>query len=188
VTGWSSEEALGKPIASIFNIVNYVTRKPVENPILSCIATGAAGKLAPDTLLLSRDGARFGIDDSAAPIRGEQGELLGAVLVFHDVTEQRLLFYETTRMAKVELKLKDDFLSRVSHELRSPLTSIYSFTSIIADDLAGNTTSQQQEYLQIVLHCLSIAKHRRAKHRRSSPQQTSPKLRSCHHSPIAQSS
>ncbi|WP_263375586.1 PAS domain-containing protein [Granulicella aggregans] len=151
MTGWSSEEALGKPIASIFNIVNYVTRRPVENPILTCIATGAAGKLAPDTLLLSRDGARFGIDDSAAPIRGEQGELLGAVLVFHDVTEQRRLFYETTRMAKVELKLKDDFLSRVSHELRSPLTSIYSFTSIIADDLAGNTTSQQQEYLQIVL-------------------------------------
>ena len=151
MTGWTSEEALGRPIASVFNIVNYVTRRPVENPILTCIATGTAGKLAPDTILLSRDGARFGIDDSAAPIRGEQGELLGAVLVFHDVTEQRRLFYETTRMAKVELKLKDDFLSRVSHELRSPLTSIYSFTSIIADDLAGNTTSQQQEYLQIVL-------------------------------------
>ncbi|MBB5059978.1 PAS domain S-box-containing protein [Granulicella aggregans] len=151
MTGWTSEEALARPIASIFNIVNYVTRRPVENPIMTCIATGVAGKLAPDTILLSRDGARFGIDDSAAPIRGEQGELLGAVLVFHDVTEQRRLFYETTRMAKVELKLKDDFLSRVSHELRSPLTSIYSFTSIIADDLAGNTTSQQQEYLQIVL-------------------------------------
>jgi PAS domain S-box-containing protein len=151
MTGWSNAEALGRPIASIFNIVNYVTRRPVENPILTCIATGGTGKLAPDTLLLSRDGARFGIDDSAAPIRGEEGELLGAVLVFHDVTEQRRLFYETTRMAKVELKLKDDFLSRVSHELRSPLTSIYSFTSIIADDLAGNTTSQQQEYLQIVL-------------------------------------
>jgi len=151
MTGWTNQEALGRPIAEIFNIVNYVTRLPVENPILTCIATGEAGKLAPDTILLSRNGARFGIDDSAAPIRGEKGELLGAVLVFHDVTEQRRLFYETTRMAKVELKLKDDFLSRVSHELRSPLTSIYSFTSIIADDLAGNTTSQQQEYLQIVL-------------------------------------
>ena len=151
MTGWTAKEALGCPIASIFNIVNYVTRRPVENPILTCITTGSAGKLAPDTLLLSRDGARFGIDDSAAPIRDENGQLLGAVLVFHDVTEQRRLFYETTRMAKVELKLKDDFLSRVSHELRSPLTSIYSFTSIIADGLAGNTSSQQEEYLQIVL-------------------------------------
>jgi PAS domain S-box-containing protein len=151
MTGWSNKEAIGRPISSIFNIVNYVTRRPVENPIHTCISTGAAGKLAPDTILLSRDGARFGIDDSAAPIRGEEGELLGAVLVFHDVTEQRRLFYETTRMAKVELKLKDDFLSRVSHELRSPLTSIYSFTSIIADGLAGNTSSQQEEYLQIVL-------------------------------------
>lgn len=151
MTGWSNEEALGRPVTEIFNIVNYITREPVENPILTCIATGDGGKLAADTILLSRHGARFGIDDSAAPIYSEQGQLLGAVLVFHDVTEQRRLFYETTRMAKVEIKLKDDFLSRVSHELRSPLTSIYSFTSIIADDLAGNTTSQQQEYLQIVL-------------------------------------
>lgn len=151
MTGWSNAEAVGRPLTEVFCILNYVTRLPVENPVMTCLAKGEPGKLAPDTILISRDGSRFGIDDSAAPIRGERGELLGAVLVFHDVTEQRRLFYETTRVAKVELKLKDDFLSRVSHELRSPLTSIYSFSSIIADGLAGETTPEQQEYLGIVL-------------------------------------
>jgi PAS domain S-box-containing protein len=151
MTGWPLAEAIGKPLTEIFNILNYETRLPVANPVVACLATGEAGKLAPDTILISREGTRYGIDDSAAPIRGVEGEILGAVLVFHDVTEQRRLFFETTRVAKVELKLKDDFLSRVSHELRSPLTSIYSFSSIIADELAGETTPEQQEYLEIIL-------------------------------------
>jgi len=115
MTGWSNEEALVKPIASIFNIVNYVTRKPVENPILSCIATGAVASLPP-TPSCFRATAPASASTTPPPLSAvKQGELLGAVLVFHDVTEQRRLFYETTRMAKVELKLKDDFLSRVSH-------------------------------------------------------------------------
>ena len=151
MTGWTRDEAIGKPLIEIFRILNYETRLPVENPVVACIASGEAGKLEPDTILVARDGTRYGIDDSAAPIRGGQGEILGAVLVFHDVTEQRKLFFETARVAKEELKLKDDFLSRVSHELRSPLTSIYSFSSIIADELAGETTMEQQEYLEIIL-------------------------------------
>ena len=58
---------------------------------------------------------------------------------------------EADLMRKNEIQLRDDFLSHVSHELRSPLTSIYSFNSIIADGLAGQTTPQQDEYLQIIL-------------------------------------
>ena len=151
MTGWPLAEAIGKPLTEIFRILNYETRLPVENPVVACLQTGETGKLAPDTILISRNGTRYGIDDSAAPIRGAHGKILGAVLVFHDVTEQRRLFAETSRVAKVELKLKDDFLSRVSHELRSPLTSIYSFSSIIADKIAGEITSEQQQYLEIIL-------------------------------------
>jgi DNA-binding response OmpR family regulator len=57
---------------------------------------------------------------------------------------------EMDRMRRRELQQKDDFISHVSHELRSPLASIYSFSTIIADGLAGETTPQQNEYLQIV--------------------------------------
>jgi len=57
---------------------------------------------------------------------------------------------EVERISQQALKLRDDFLSHVSHELRSPLTSIYSFSSIIADGLAGRTTHEQDEYLLII--------------------------------------
>jgi signal transduction histidine kinase len=58
---------------------------------------------------------------------------------------------ETDLMRNHQLQLRDEFLSHVSHELRSPLTSIYSFSTIIADGLAGETTPQQNDYLQIIL-------------------------------------
>jgi signal transduction histidine kinase len=68
----------------------------------------------------------------------------------HAMERQRMQA-EADLMRKNEIQLRDDFLSHVSHELRSPLTSIYSFNSIIADGLAGQTTPQQDEYLQIIL-------------------------------------
>jgi signal transduction histidine kinase len=68
----------------------------------------------------------------------------------HAMERQRMQA-ETDLMRKNEVQLRDDFLSHVSHELRSPLTSISSFSSIIADGLAGQTTLQQDDYLQIIL-------------------------------------
>jgi signal transduction histidine kinase len=68
----------------------------------------------------------------------------------HAIERQRMQ-RETEQMRKNEVQLRDEFLSHVSHELRSPLTSIYSFSTIIADGLAGETTPQQNDYLQIIL-------------------------------------
>jgi signal transduction histidine kinase len=65
--------------------------------------------------------------------------------------ERHRMQAETDLVRTLQLQLRDQFLSHVSHELRSPLTSIYSFSSIIADGLAGETSPQQDEYLQIVL-------------------------------------
>jgi signal transduction histidine kinase len=68
----------------------------------------------------------------------------------HAMDRQRMQA-ESDRMRNLQLQLRDDFLSHVSHELRSPLTSIYSFTTIVADGLAGETSPQQSDCLQIVL-------------------------------------
>jgi sigma-B regulation protein RsbU (phosphoserine phosphatase) len=69
--------------------------------------------------------------------------------------ERHRMQVETDLVRILQLQLKDEFLSHVSHELRSPLTSIYSFSSIIADGLAGETSPQQDEYLQIILKNVS---------------------------------
>lgn len=153
MTGWSTADAIGRPLAQTFKTLNEENREPIENPLANRLAQGKTVSIARRTLLVSRDGTEFGVENAAAPIRNNFGELLGNVLVFRDVTEQRRLAAETEHNAKLrtQIKLKDEFLSHVSHELRSPLTSIYSFTSIIADGLAGETTPEQKEYLQIVL-------------------------------------
>ena len=153
MTGWRTMDACARPLLEIFRTINAETREPAENPVANFLAQGNVVGLARQTVLLSRNGSEFGIENQAAPIRNGNGELIGNILVFRDVTEQRRLAAETEQVSRLqlELKTKDEFLSHVSHELRSPLTSIYSFTSIIVDGLAGETTAEQKEYLQIVL-------------------------------------
>lgn len=94
LTGWLSEEASGVPLNQVFNIIEEDTRRPAKNPLQTCL--GYRNKTEPKgkTVLISRHGTEFGIEDSAAPIRSKEGTLLGIVLVFHDVTEQRRLTRE----------------------------------------------------------------------------------------------
>ncbi|MGD1907879.1 MAG: PAS domain S-box protein [Leptolyngbyaceae cyanobacterium] len=91
LTGWTQKEAEGLPLIDIFVIVNERTRKPVDNPVEQVLEHGITVGLASNTILISKDGTEYGIEDSAAPIRNAEGEMIGAVLVFHDVTEARLL-------------------------------------------------------------------------------------------------
>jgi two-component system CheB/CheR fusion protein len=89
LTGWSAAEARGKHLEDVFRIVNEETRKPTEQPVRKVIDTGTVRGLGNHTLLIAKDGSEFPIDDSAAPVWGESGELVGAVLIFRDITERR---------------------------------------------------------------------------------------------------
>jgi PAS domain S-box-containing protein len=89
LTGWSLEEARGKSMDMVFDIVNAETRRPVENPVKKVFREGKIVGLADHTLLLSRGGREFHIEDSAAPILTDTGEGFGVVLVFRDITEQK---------------------------------------------------------------------------------------------------
>ncbi len=91
LTGWTLTEARGKALSEVFTIINEHTREPAVNPVFRCIKEGVVLGLANHTLLIRRDGQEFAIEDSAAPIRKASGDILGAVLVFHDVTNQRQL-------------------------------------------------------------------------------------------------
>jgi PAS domain S-box-containing protein len=91
LTGWSHTEALGQPLERVFQIINEVTRKPVENPATRALREGIVVGLANHTVLIKKDGSECPIDDSAAPIRNEQGNVSGCVLIFRDVSAQRLI-------------------------------------------------------------------------------------------------
>ena len=89
LTGWRQTEAEGKPLREVFRIVNETTLQEVESPVVKVIRKGVIVGLANHTILIARDGRRIPIDDSGAPIKDEQGAIIGVVLVFRDVTERR---------------------------------------------------------------------------------------------------
>ena len=89
LTGWTNQEASGRPIEEVFRIVNETSRQTVENPAGKVLREGKVAGLANHTLLIARDGSEIAIDDSAAPIRDARNEMTGVVLVFRDVTGKR---------------------------------------------------------------------------------------------------
>ncbi|OPL09752.1 MAG: hypothetical protein AVO34_04865 [Firmicutes bacterium ML8_F2] len=88
LTGWTAEEALGRPLSEVFHIVSAQTGEPASNPVYRVIGTGKIEGLANDTTLIARDGTRRQIADSAAPIRDCEGKIFGVIMVFSDITEQ----------------------------------------------------------------------------------------------------
>lgn len=88
LTGWSQAEAIGRPVADIFCIVNQKTRQPAPIPVAATLAQGVIHGLSNDTVLIARDGSERPIADSCAPIRNRDGKVTGAVLVFRDVTRE----------------------------------------------------------------------------------------------------
>jgi len=89
ITGWISAEARGEPLERVFRIVNEYTRQTIDNPIGKVLQTGKIIGLANHTVLIDKNGRVIPIEDSAAPIRDARGNVVGAVMVFHDVSDRR---------------------------------------------------------------------------------------------------
>ncbi|WP_233464717.1 hybrid sensor histidine kinase/response regulator [Paraburkholderia madseniana] len=89
LTGWARDEAMGRPLADVFRVINETTRAPAEDPVTAVLSAGTRVGLANHTILLARDGREIAIDDSGSPIVDDRGEILGVVLVFRDVTQRR---------------------------------------------------------------------------------------------------
>ncbi len=104
-TGWAERDARGKSLNTVFRIFDEQTRIPVESPADKVKRLGRVTDLANPTVLIAKDGTEVYIDDSAAPVRDDHGNLIGIVLVFHDVTERRSAEHEraalTTQLEQV---------------------------------------------------------------------------------------
>ncbi len=103
MTGWSAAAAQGRPILEVFHIIHETTRKPAASPVEQALARGVVSGLANHTILICRNGQEYSIEDSAAPIRDAQGQTIGVVIVFHDVTRARHLSRQLSWQATHDL-------------------------------------------------------------------------------------
>ena len=121
LTGWSAAEAQGQPLQQVFNIINETSREPAENPVVRCLREGHAIGLANHSILLRRDGSELAVADTASPIHDRHGKTTGAVMVFHDVTQDRKLTqqlsYQATHDALTGLINRRDFEQRLERTL-----------------------------------------------------------------------
>lgn len=161
LTGWSPGEAAGQPVRNVFKIVDEKTGEPAEDIVGRVLREGQVALLANNTALLSRNGSKIPIEDSAAPIMESDGEVLGVVLVFHDVTEKRLVqeqicqarddlearvLERTAELEKVNRDLAD-FNHIAAHDLQEPLRQLITFGDRLVSRCGDLLSSDDRYYL-----------------------------------------
>ncbi|MAT66158.1 MAG: histidine kinase [Gammaproteobacteria bacterium] len=124
LTGWKAAQAQGRPLTEVFRIINELTRRPAVDPVERCLREGRIVGLANHTILVRTDGHEFAIEDSAAPIRDNDGSIIGVVLVFHDVTKARemanRLSWQASHDALTSLYNRMAFEERLRQLVRHP--------------------------------------------------------------------
>ncbi len=138
ITGWPREEAYGKPINQVFNIINGITRKPAFDPIGLVLQIDKPRTLAPDTVLIRRDGSEVAIEDSTSPIHDEHEKLTGVVIVFHDASAAKAM------AKKMEHSAQHDFLTNLPNRM------------LLNDRIAQAITLASRHHTQLALLFLDL--------------------------------
>jgi two-component system, cell cycle sensor histidine kinase and response regulator CckA len=139
ITGWSTAAAAGRPLLEVLPLVDG-RGAPIDNPVTRVIAEGVVLGLSPDTSLITRDGRRVPVQDSAAPIRADDGTVVGAVIVFRDATDQ-LEIQEQLRKAEEQLRHSQkmeaigQLAGGIAHDFNNLMTVVLGYAEILRSTL-----------------------------------------------------
>lgn len=128
LTGWSQAEALGQDITELIRLIDTVSGEPIEHPILHVFRLGTTVQHQKHISLVRRDGTTVEVDDSAAPIKDDRGQLLGAVMVFRDVSERRA--FERKLLETQKLESLGVLAGGIAHDFNNMLAVILGNASL----------------------------------------------------------
>ncbi|MGB6871042.1 MAG: CHASE3 domain-containing protein [Acidobacteriaceae bacterium] len=144
LTGWVLTDARGKSLETVFHIVNEETRQAAENPVAKVRRLRRVIGLANHTMLIARDGRESVIDDSAAPIMSSTGDMIGVVLVFRDVTEERQM--QSALVSSEKLAVAGRLAASIAHEIHNPLDSVANLHYLLDSEA---DPEKRAEYLRL---------------------------------------
>ncbi|MBB5055383.1 PAS domain S-box-containing protein [Granulicella aggregans] len=148
MTGWKIDDALGRPLDTVFHILNGETRQLIEDPVHKVKRLDAIVGLGPDkagnTILVRQDGTEINISDSGAPIRDQDGTITGIVLVFRDVTVA--LRTQEALIANEKLAVAGRLAASIAHEIHNPLDSVSNMLYLMS---SGSTEEENRQFLEM---------------------------------------
>ncbi|MFC1595121.1 ATP-binding protein, partial [Patescibacteria group bacterium] len=137
ISGYSEQEAIGKKYSDILRFILEKDNSVNDKFIKDVFATGEVQEMQNHTLLITKDGKKVPVADSAAPLNDKDGNVIGCIVVFRDVTIERQID-----------KMKTEFVSVASHQLRTPLTAIKLFVEMLIKGEVGKLAGKQKSYMQ----------------------------------------
>jgi PAS domain S-box-containing protein len=137
LTGWSQEEAVGRPLGEVFKVVSEDTGRPVDDPVTKAMREGVVVGLTNHTALVARDGSTRSIEDSGAPIRDQHGNITGVVMVFHDVSERRWAAEELRPLTARLLEVQEDERRQVAYDIHDGLGQLMTAASMHLEAFTG---------------------------------------------------
>ena len=153
LTGWRFNEAQGNPLSEVFTIIKSKTNETANNLVEKVLASGEIAGLADDTMLLAKDGTERQIADSAAPIRGFDGVIIGMVLVFRDVTEENAIQEQLRQSQKMDVI--GQLAGGLAHDFNNMLSGIIGAAEII--HLSNNIDEENKNYADIIIQASTRA-------------------------------
>jgi len=137
ISGYSSSELIGEKYDKVLKFIFEKNEKENEEFIKEAIKTGETKEMANHTMLIRKDGNRLPVADSAAPLKNKEGKVIGCVIVFRDVSKEREID-----------RIKSEFVSVASHQLRTPLTEIKWFSELLLENKKSKLSKEQQDFIK----------------------------------------
>lgn len=140
LTGWSQADAVGRPIDEVLQLIAEATHTPIEHPVGQVLRQGVVLGLSSGSLLVTRDGRTIPVDDSAAPIRADDGQITGVVVVFRDVsfrqrTEKEWRESEEKLRQTQKLEAIGRLAGGVAHDYNNLMTVVLGFSELLLSSL-----------------------------------------------------